>query len=30
VYASEDALSELGCARIKDRPRARVRIGHGL
>jgi len=27
VYASEDALSELGCARIKERPRARVLIG---
>jgi spermidine synthase len=27
VYASEDALSELGCARIADRKRARVLIG---
>ena len=27
VYASEDALSELGCARIKARPKARVLIG---
>jgi spermidine synthase len=27
VYASEDALSELGCARIKERSKARVLIG---
>jgi spermidine synthase len=27
VYASEDALSQLGCARIKDRKKARVLIG---
>jgi spermidine synthase len=27
VYASEDALSELGCARIRARPQARVLIG---
>jgi spermidine synthase len=27
VYASEDALSELGCERIKQRPAARVLIG---
>lgn len=27
VYAAEDALSELGCARIKARPKARVLIG---
>jgi spermidine synthase len=27
VYSSEDALSELGCARIKQRKRARVLIG---
>lgn len=27
VYASEDALSELGCARIQPRPAARVLIG---
>jgi spermidine synthase len=27
VYASEDALSELGCARIRERPKARVLIG---
>jgi spermidine synthase len=27
VYASEDALSELGCARIQARPKARVLIG---
>jgi spermidine synthase len=27
VYASEDALSEIGCARVTDRKRARVLIG---
>jgi spermidine synthase len=27
VYASEDALSEIGCARVRDRARARVLIG---
>ena len=27
VYASEDALSELGCARVKDRKQPRVLIG---
>jgi spermidine synthase len=27
VYASEDALSQLGCARVKERKRARVLIG---
>lgn len=27
VYASEDALSDLGCARIQSRPAARVLIG---
>ena len=27
MYASEDALSEIGCARVKDRTKARVLIG---
>ena len=27
VYGSEEALAELACAKIKDRPRARVLIG---
>lgn len=27
VYAKADALSELGCARVRQRPRARVLIG---
>src|SRR5882672_6275149 len=27
VYAKEDALSVLGCARVKDRKKARVLIG---